>query len=399
MTQPDGDQRLVLTAAQLLWSGAGSLHRGARPGGGLEDWHVVPSPQRARLLVPTRPLWARATLARDDSSRSGRARRHAGRLVLGSPAGPLAPTWRVRVRPDDTSRIETLLAEVTGAPVGVAVRLGTPRPNRKPLVQAFDERGRTTAWTKVAATSSNLVRLRREHEALTLLHSTLTLLEVPRALRVVDRGESAMLVMSALTSGQQPWDWWPVPWGAMQQVATAGGTRAAGVDSLESWESWAQRRATATPAIAERLDHAASSARARFGQVTVTLGCWHGDWTPWNMGYEDSRLQVWDWENFSRSVPLGWDPLHYVAQQWFAERASARDVEQRRRDLLPELALLGAEPSTADATWALYLLEVAHRYAPHPSKAADGGAEHRLHWVLDQLEHLLITPSPVGRTA
>ncbi len=58
----------------------------------------------------------------------------------------------------------------------------------------------------------------------------------------------------------------------------------------------------------------------RAGARPLTVGTWHGDWTPWNLAWEGDRLWVFDWEHFGRA-PLGFDVLHYVfATEFFGRR-------------------------------------------------------------------------------
>jgi hypothetical protein len=52
-----------------------------------------------------------------------------------------------------------------------------------------------------------------------------------------------------------------------------------------------------------------------FGDNTIELGAWHGDWAPWNNAQFDSnRVVVWDWERYGVGFPIGFDEIHYRFQ-------------------------------------------------------------------------------------
>ena len=48
------------------------------------------------------------------------------------------------------------------------------------------------------------------------------------------------------------------------------------------------------------------------GDEALPVGAWHGDWTPWNMGWRGKRLVLWDWERFQIGAPFGLDALRYA---------------------------------------------------------------------------------------
>src|SRR5262249_56428399 len=72
------------------------------------------------------------------------------------------------------------------------------------------------------------------------------------------------------------------------------------------------RLATAGPGPDRAAVSAALAAiTRRAGMAALAFGCWHGDWTPWNMSGTPAGLTVWDWERFATSVPAGFDALHF----------------------------------------------------------------------------------------
>lgn len=397
MTGPGSDRELVLRTAQVLWPGeVGRLVHGVRPGRPGQQWHVLPSPDRARLLVPRRPRWAAAMLDRRAGGLRSQARQRSLGLAVGGPWGALAPTWRLQVAPRPDTRVETLLGSIAGTEVGVGVRFGTPRANRKPLLQALDDQGTTRSWTKVALRPADRRRLDQEQSGLGTLAGALHRLEVPAVLGRAERAGAVLLVLSPLVSGGQPWQQWPIPWAAMTEVATVAGTARVTVGDLEGWARWRRLREEAADSAAlQRLALATDAAAASLGAEQVETGHWHGDWTPWNMGYHHGRLQVWDWENFAGGRPLGFDPLHFATQGLFARRADVAAVCQALDEMRPGLAEMGVGGRAVDTTWALYLLEVAHRYLFAAGESPGAGVTRRLAWVLDQLDAAARRPTGV----
>jgi hypothetical protein len=102
----------------------------------------------------------------------------------------------------------------------------------------------------------------------------------------------------------------------------------------------------------------------RAPDACLVLGCWHGDWSPWNMASTSGGLLVWDWERFAGGVPLGFDALHYRLQKDVVpghqepSAAAARCIE----DAPAVLAPFGVGTSEARITGTLYLADLAARY-------------------------------------
>ena len=85
----------------------------------------------------------------------------------------LLPLARLGVQPDPQG-IEAFVADAVGQPVKLGVLLGPARANRKPVLQIFDESGRTIAFAKLGLTALTERLLATEADALTRL-STLDL--------------------------------------------------------------------------------------------------------------------------------------------------------------------------------------------------------------------------------
>ena len=119
---------------------------------------------------------------------------------------------------------------------------------------------------------------------------------------------------------------------AMLSVAGVGGNRRQPLATASYWRQL-RDRLTAVDESAERdalLAHW-TRWRARAGDMSLAMGSWHGDWTPWNMASTSAGLLLWDWERFTEGVPLGFDALHYRLQQ--GRGAGASRAARRGRQL------------------------------------------------------------------
>ncbi len=90
------------------------------------------------------------------------------------------------------------------------------------------------------------------------------------------------------------------------------------------------------------------------------------------MASTDRGLLVWDWERFTRDVPVGFDALHYWLQaEVVPGRGEPRAAASGCIDRAPELlAPFGGGPAEARLTAILYLADLATRYLADRQGAA-----------------------------
>ena len=355
-------------------------------------WLVLPSARRPRLLVPVGVPAAARMLTRHGDRPGPRAVRAA--LAAGVRTGLLErlPVQRLVAHPAAASLAERL-EPALGPGLALGALLGTPRVNRKPVLQVFDPAGRTVAFVKVGHDDRSRWLVRREADNLARVRAVgVPGVEPPEVLHAGPVDDLEVLVLSPLASsqGQDRSGPVPPPLPAMAALAATGGTqRCALRDSPFAERLRARSAAAAGGAGGARLAPLVAAVLDRHGADEVELGAWHGDWAPWNMGWEGGRLQLWDWERYARGVPLGLDLVHFLAQRVRHDRPGLRAAEDDLLAALPGLLpAVGVPAARAPLTVVLYLLELAARFLA-PEDGAAGSDHPRARWALDLADRQL----------
>ena len=396
----------AVEVARLLWPEPWEqprLVRGRRSAPGVRrDAYVFPSARRPRLLVPA-DLPASAGMIRHlGGPRHGLVRPLRGLLARSVRSGALAaagwPLLSVRGADAGADSIERHLASALGTDVRVGVMLGTRRVTQKPVLPVFARDGRLLGYAKIGHNDLTAALVRREAAAL----ATLGRLQpegfrVPALLHHGRWSGLEVLVQSPLTTQAGA----PVPAlvrvAATRELAALGGTERGRLADSPYWTRLADDagRLPASPER-ERVAQAVASVRAEHGDDEVTLGGWHGDWGPWNMGMAEGTLLVWDWERSDPRVPLGFDALHHCAQRVRPGKPGAMDRRDEFRQAAPDaLGALDVPAAEHDLTLGLYLLEMAVRYAEALSHGENTALHRRTTWVLSLLEELRGLPAPL----
>jgi hypothetical protein len=320
----------------------------------VREFTFLPSADRPRLLLPTGlPAAAAAALRRysHDLGARQRATRAVAAMAVRAGLADRALRDRLYVSGDGES-IEDRLTELLGRRVVVSVSLGSARANRKPILHALTPRGEPVAFVKVGDTA--LARDLIEGEAAALRHLARRSLRALRVPEVVYHGDwrgLGLLVLSPLPTGAlsfRPRRTAPVA--AMR--ALTGDTRRVPLTASTFWTRFYDVPLD-DPEQRRRLADVVARIGATYGADELEFGAWHGDWTPWNMAWHGSRVQLWDWERFDPDVPVGLDLLHYRLQAGGGY------------DRWPDATLVvpaGPAGRTAAITVELYLLEMSRRY-------------------------------------
>ncbi len=355
--------------------------------GQVEDYVVVPGGARPRYVLPAAIRHA-ATSALD---RPGAARTAQARLLhLALPAlarlGPSTPHgWRLRVPSGsvDSPSLSRGIARELGLPrVHMAVAIGPPRPNRKPLLQVFDESGETVCFGKLGVDelTSRLVR----HEAAYLADHRFDSIVAPSLLSLADwKGLPLALYRPLpLRSGRRRDQ---LAASATEICSIAGGEATDEADALGSpWWCRISKELAALGDVAP-VERALARVASRLEGVRWRFGSWHGDFTPWNAQRIGDTLYVWDWERADAPVPLGFDPVH----SWF-QVATLREAQgpaaaaNRSATMNPGLLhQLGARPGSHRALVDCYMLELCLRLVDAAGPPCEGGIPDTVHVMLE----------------
>lgn len=340
---------------------------------------VLPGAARPRIVVPASRRAGAAALRRYGEPGSVRARsatRLLSLLLRAGFGGVLGDTIGTGSRAG-TPAIESYLEEQLGQAVSVSMHLGAARANRKPVLQLLTADGTTIGFAKIGINQLTRELVRAERDALTQLGSLpLARLEIPAVLHSGSWRDLEVLVLSALPVWQRRVP--PAPGelaAAMRELAASAGLSAGPLAGSQYWQRLAGRAAAAgDTADCVALRTAMGTTAARSAGIELSFGCWHGDWTPWNMASVRSGLLVWDWERFTTGVPVGFDALHYWLQaRVVSARANPRAAAAECIGQAPALlAQLGLDAGQARLTALAYLADLSARYLA--DRQAEAGA-------------------------
>jgi hypothetical protein len=363
----------------------GARYQSAPAGfGRTESYLALPRAANPRLLVPLgSPRAAAAALARNHDATSLKAR--LGRAALGAGLR-VGLTQRIADRVDvfadpaltAEERPRVLLTEHLRAVFGrndleMAVILGVPRLNRKPVLQVLAPDGTVVGYVKAAWNDLTARLVRNEARVLADLavagpQGTGPVTFTPPAFVAAGPwGELELIAASALPNTARPDSAhvFDPPMAVMAEIAGLWGRSTAPLAESPYWAGVRERLAAgaAKDSASEILHRAVDWIERRFGAGEIAFGAWHGDFTPWNMARTDSATYVWDWER-SAPAPAGLDLLHFLFQtvcrfDGKTPQESVAVCSGRTPGLLPLLDVpLDSEP----ALWALYRLELLFRY-------------------------------------
>jgi hypothetical protein len=344
---------------------------------------------------------------------------------------------------DGAEGLDRHLAEALGEDVLLAMHVGPPRANRKPVLQLLRRDGTIVGFAKVGTNELTRRLVRAETTALS------TLAQVPPAGVVVPRvlyhgqwGGLELLVQSPLAVRRAR----PAPddrrIAAMRAVAFSTGTEVSTMDKHAYGAVLRQRisalpepaggppaarppageepagrppegrepagrepegrepagrppeglepagREPVNPGLVGRLHAVVDKVAEASEKNPLTWGCWHGDWTPWNCAATPGAILVWDWERYATGVPLGFDVLHHHLQSSLAgvPRPGPAQAAGTVQSAPALLASFGLDAVTARLSAKLYLVEIATRYLTDDQAAAGGRLGRVAEWLLPALE-------------
>ena len=374
----------------LLWPAPARVERrgraaGPQPGRSDRDreqteYLVLPDEARAMLLLPRRPRRAAAAALRNYQASAAGSRRFLLRSMALAARVGLADALPHRITVESAGHepdadVVSYLRKVLDCDVVVSLRIGPPRANRKPVLELLSPRGEALGFAKVGVTGLTRELVRAEAAALDVLGAAaLGRLEVPRLLHHGQWRDHEVLVQAPLSGSGRAGSPSELA-AAMAEVAAVQGLVTQQVSRSAYWRGLRSRLEACPPSeAAVALLRVIQDLEAMAATTRLAFGCWHGDWTPWNMAFSGGRVLVWDWERFEDGVPVGFDAVHYQVQRAVTGNGTKAQAAAEMALLTAPMTLgpLGVRPGVAVFVAALYLIEIATRYLH--DEAAEAGA-------------------------
>ncbi|MFI6574627.1 aminoglycoside phosphotransferase [Nocardiopsis sp. NPDC050513] len=375
----------------LLGPGDGGVRRLVRQERG-NQYLPVPNARSPRVILPAHDRSAAlrgiASFCRGHSF----SERTRAALLTGAFATGLAPLLlRDRLYVGAGPGIEHALTSALDRRLAIAIHLGPPRANRKPVLLLLTPGGRTIGYAKVAVNDLTSRLVRAETRALRhLADARLRDVTVPRLLYEGEWNGHPLLVQEALPVGDQ------TDRPTRRQLLRC-------VTQIIELARVRERRLSDSPyriSLEERIAALGSRPEAaplraalrRLPDVTIPFGAWHGDLTRWNIASTARRAFVWDWERLALDSPAGFDALHYDLNE--CVQAGVHPGVHRWLDsgsrLLrdPLIAETGLRPHTVSTVMALYLIDLATRYLHDRQDESGGHLASVDDWLLPALEGL-----------
>jgi hypothetical protein len=357
------------------------------------EYLVVPHARKPTVLIPVGSRRVAAAAVRrfaepqgriGPMGRMGRLKRDAVAAALRTGAWPALLRDRVRINAPapDADSIDSYLQRNLGTPLIISIHIGPERVDRQPVLQLLTATGRTFGFAKLGTGPLTRRLVHTETTALTTLsHVDLKEVAVPSVLHTGQWHGHQVLVQSTppiCRPGASPSRERLTT--AMLEVARACGTNRGWLATSPYWADLRNRVVSVTDQPdGNQLYEAARVLIERCGDIPLTYGAWHGDWSPWNMADvaadagTPEKLLVWDWERFSPGVPLGFDALHHELQRRVRTETDAKacvhDLVTQAPTLLDPFDVVH---DGREATALLYLMDLAARYLG--DRQAEAGA-------------------------
>ncbi len=315
-----------------------------------------PGLDQPELLVPLRPRRVAAGSMRryhDDRSWKQRTLVLAGQVLGRTGALDHAPGDRTDLAP--FALIEQL-AVLLGEPELIpAVGLGPRRRNRKPVVQLLRPGGQTVGFAKVGWSPFTTELITNEARWLKHVDGRMPPgTSAPPVLVDEQLGDVHVVVTGPVHTPAFARQRGPLGFETLAAIARLGTNETTTLDDLEMLAQFADLGLD-TVVDLDRLVRGRSD-------LTLELGLWHGDLTPWNTATSGSTTGIWDWEFSDDHRPVGFDALHIAFELVRRsgpdqESAAITSIEGRGPSMLSSVADVHAAEAIID----LYLCELLAR--------------------------------------
>lgn len=330
------------------------------------DYRVLSTDGQPRLVVPVdRRAAGRGVIA--SSGGSGAIQR--GVRAVAATAAAVGGAHLARGAPltgPADGGLLAVLRDLEPRTATMTVRLGSLRPNLKPVVVLQDVAGHAVGFAKIGWNDATRDLVAHESRVLEAVAGSGAGVVTAPALRGTATWNGLAIVVqealrvpplrrSRLTDAF-----------AARAIADLAGAADGPVDlATSAYGTGLVHRAAAIEDPVDRRTAArlVDAARVRHGGSTVRLGRWHGDLTPWNLARIGDRLLVWDWERSSTPVPLGLDALHFhTPPVALADGDTDRVLASARARATRWLRPLGVRAADVEVLQVVHLVELLLRH-------------------------------------
>jgi hypothetical protein len=256
----------------------------------------------------------------------------------------------------------------------MAVILGVPRLNRKPVLQVLASDGTVVGYVKAAWNDLTAGLVRNEARVLADLAAAKPATFTPPAFVAAGPwGDLELIAASALPNAARP-DPAQIldpPMAVIAEIAGLWGRSTARLADSPYWagvrERLSAQGARGSGGVpredSDVLQRAVDWIERRHGADDIAFGAWHGDFTPWNMARAGDTTYLWDWER-AAAAPAGLDLLHFLFQGIcrFEGQTPAAAIASSSERVAGLLGALDVEAGSLAALWLLYRLELLFRY-------------------------------------
>jgi hypothetical protein len=300
------------------------------PSGVGAGYALFPSREDPRLLLPTSSsaAAARALQLRYNGQRPVAARALRAAAALALRAGVLRHRSGSARRTDAPNAALSALAGHLESLLGERVLLGTRLrrldPHQSQVMLALNPAGDRLAYIKIAWNRLTKQLLDAEEAGLRRCEQErLRFVEAPRVLARTTLGNLDLLITRPLTMGIPPLR--PrlnLPGqDVMAELASIGLQEQVALGDSSYWAGVRKRvdvlGAGCGPDTAAFLEDRMAAILDLAGSRAIGFGGWHGDLVPWNYAQFRGTVQVWDWEYWQESAPLGLEEMQYVFGRQF----------------------------------------------------------------------------------
>ena len=357
---------------------------------------ICPNARSARLLIPLISPPVAATSLRVYNAMKPFARARKALLAAGLRSGVAQPVLRHRfhisahedMQADKLAGVllEEHLKKALGLKdLAIAVSLGTPGVDRKPLIQVMSPHGRIKAYVKVGWNPQTIQLVKNEEAMLRRLENeSFSTAVIPRILEAGWWNDHYLLVEE------------PSHGEIKRPSQKITNEHLVFLRELHNLEYDRSRLAESQfwQALHEIVDllaakgftyyqslirRALTTVQNTVGSMELPFGFRHGDFTPWNTMSADDELLVFDWEYAQGHSPPAWDLFHFLIQTAvLVDGKSPREayaILAGRSAVLPitqsYLKQLDLPPELFEPLLVLYLSDVLARYLSYNSKKVD----------------------------